>query len=58
MGDDLNIRNMINYLFSFFKWVEIYLSGGLNPFEKEMRRKLFLLAHQIKLFPFFEEIAD
>ena len=58
MGDDLNIRNVINYLFSFFEWVEIYLSGWLNPFEEEMRRKLFFLAHQIKLFPFFEIIAD
>ena len=58
MGNDLNVRNMIYYLFSFFKRVEIYLSGWLNPFEEEMRRKLFFLAHQIKLFPFFEEIAD
>ena len=58
MGDDLNVRDVINYLFSFFEWVEIYLTGWLDPFEEEMRRKLLLLAHQIKLFPFFEKIAD
>jgi hypothetical protein len=58
MSDHAYVWDVVDNLFALFEGVEVNFSRALYPFEKEMRRKLFLVSHQVELLPVLKIVGN